>query len=127
MTEARGKPEPRAFAEMLAFLLHYRDRSPEDVVTEVREHGVRGATVEWLAELVDGAVLPSPAERRALTRALEVPPEYFTDARTTAVVDAVLVLAAALRDRNMQVIGPCRHPVASAQDYLSLYAELLLR
>lgn len=126
MTGTQGRP-PRAFAEMLAFLLRYRDQSPEDVVAGVRDHGLRGATVEWLAELVAGAVQPSPAERRALTRALDVPPEYFDDARTTAVVDAVLVLAAALRDRNIQVIGPCRHPVASAQDYLILYSKLLLR
>ncbi|WP_344681437.1 hypothetical protein [Saccharopolyspora taberi] len=118
---------PRAFAERLSFLLLYRERPAEDVVDRVRDHGLAEATPEWLAGLATGTVLPSPAEQRALALALEVPLEYFSDSRTTALVDAVLVLAAALRARNVQIIGPCRHVTASAQDYLALYAALLLK
>lgn len=118
---------PRTFAETLSFLLRYREQPHGDVAARAREHGLAGATTEWLDELAAGSVLASPAEQRALAQALAVPEEYFTDARITTIVDAVLVLASALRQQNMQVIGPCRHGPGSVQDYLAMYVALLSR
>ncbi|MCI2420095.1 hypothetical protein MOQ72_21875 [Saccharopolyspora sp. K220] len=117
---------PRTFAETLSFVLHYHADNVEDLAARLRHLGLLGATAEWVDEVAAGAAFPSEAEQRALTRALRVPTEYFADPRTTALVDAVLVLAAALRERNLQLVGPCRSMSASVQNYLALYSTLLL-
>ncbi|MBB5157480.1 hypothetical protein [Saccharopolyspora phatthalungensis] len=117
---------PRTFAETLSFVLRYQAESAEDVAARLRQLGLLGATAEWLEGVAAGAVFASDLEQRALAQVLRVPLEYFADPRTTALVDAVLVLTAALQQRNMQLVGPCRCGSVSAQDYLALYAALLL-
>lgn len=116
---------PRDIAEQLTFLRRYSGTRDTDLVERMRELGIAHASTEWLEHAARGAVPVSDAEQRVVARALAVPAAYFDDPAVTAVVDAVLVLAAELRERGVELIGPCRHGPVSAQDYLGLYAALL--
>lgn len=117
-----GSPA-RTFADKLDFLCRHRHRSSRELAQALAESGIPGVSTDWVAQLRAGTRAPSVEVERALTAVLEVPDGYFAD-EDVAVVDAVLVLGAALRDRGVHLHGPCRWH-ARDLDRLSLYAAVL--
>lgn len=113
----------RSFADKLDFLCRQRHRSSRELAQALAESGLPDVSTDWVAQLRAGTRAPSVEIERALAVALEVPEDYFADEQV-AVVDAVLVLGAALRDRGVHLRGPCRWH-ARDLDRLALYAAAL--
>lgn len=106
----------RTFADRFNFALRHR---PEWVQQQ------RAISSERIAALRSGAAQPSDDELHQISSGVQVPMAYWHDDSVAAIADAVMVLGTSLRNREVELIGPCRQPVPSPRTQLAVYCAVL--